>query len=370
MRIAQFAPLVEAVPPSGYGGIEMIVSLLTEELVRLGHEVTLFASGDSQTKAKLVSVIDGKLRDHKDIKLHLWQCYDYQSLLELQARAGEFDLVHNHMGWQALPFLKDLAIPSLTTNHNIVERACEPIFRACKDLPYAAISESYKKRNLPEVLNYVGTVYNGIDCEAYSYDENSSRDYLLFLGRICNDKGTVEAVEIAKRLGMRLIMAGKVDHSDKEYFLEHVKPLLTATSNIEFIGEVGLNDKVDLFRNAHALVYPINFEEPFGLVLAEAQASGVPALALRRGAVPEVVIDGKTAIVADTIDQLCERFSEIEKIDRKLCRQNVCTNFSKEVMTKRYLEVYADLLKKPDGRPAPIEATDISDDSLRSLALT
>ncbi len=284
MRIAQLSPLSESVPPKTYGGTELIVSLLTEGLVKNGHEVTLFAAGDSETSAQLVSVTNQSLRTDTTIPIRRWQAYDLRSLIELQNRQNEFDIVHNHMGHQAFPFIQGLKCASLTTNHNIVKDYCAPIYLHYANLPFVAISKSYRELNYPDKLNYIDTIYNGIDISQYPFIQNQKRRSLLFIGRISSDKGTATAIEIALALGLPLKIAGKVDESDKEYFKNKVEPLLS-NKNIEYIGEVGLREKTKLYSEAIAVLYPIAFEEPFGLVMAEALASGTPVVALNRGSV-------------------------------------------------------------------------------------
>lgn len=351
MRIAQIAPLIECVPPRGYGGIELVVSLLTDELVKNGHEVTLFASGDSVTTARLCSAVPRALRLDSKIKIHQWPSYELQNILYFLERQNEFDVVHSHLGWQLLPFLSSLAIPSVTTAHCNVEREHEPIYRRFAHLPYVAISNSFRARNLPSQMNYVRTVHNGIDVSTFAFDPAASRDYLLFLGRISHDKGTAEAIKIASRLGLPLKIAGKVDPTDTHYFDSCVKPLL-GSCDVELVGEVDTSEKVELFRNAIALIYPINFDEPFGLVMAESLACGVPALALRRGSVCEVLSDGETAIIEDTIDGLIERFPEVYGISRQSCRLRAEALFSKERMTAGYEAVYEQITRQAEREVA------------------
>ncbi len=342
MRIAQLAPLVEPIPPSGYGGTELVVATLTDELVARGHQVTLFASGDSRTRAELVSVTPRALRASTEIPVRRWAAYDIRALLELERRAGQFDLVHNHMGWQALPFLRALPCPTVTTCHNPIKGYCQDIYLSCGDLPYVAISEAYRRLNHPDRLNYVATVYNGIDTGLYGGDCDGERGYLLFLGRICHDKGTREAIEIARRVGLPLKIAGKVDPADSDYFNSQVKPCLNDTE-IQFIGEVALDQKIALYRQAIAVVYPINFDEPFGLVMAEALAAGCPVLATDRGSVREVVADGETGIIAGSVDELVARFPEVKEISGGTCRDRAFQLFGKERMADEYLAVYSRL---------------------------
>jgi glycosyltransferase involved in cell wall biosynthesis len=344
MRIAQLAPLAEPVPPAGYGGTELIVSLLTEELIKRGHDVTLFASGDSKTNANLISVAKTSLRADNTIPMRRWSAYDMRNLLELEARQNEFDIVHNHTGYQALLGLRHLHIPSVSTNHNQVKDYCKSIYMACSNLPYVSISQSYQKLNYPNDLNYVATIYNGIDVANHIFNSNDKRDYLLFLGRICHDKGTAIAIDIANSLGLPLKIAGKIDSADDKYWQEEVKPKVKGP-NIEYLGEVNFDEKNKLYSNAIALVYPITFSEPFGLVMVEALACGTPVLALDKGSVKEILVDGEIGIIANSKEEIVKRFKDIEKIDRNKCRQRVEKLFSKERMANEYEAVYKRLCK-------------------------
>jgi len=342
MRIAQLAPLAESVPPHHYGGTELIVNLLTEGLVRRGHEVTLFASGDSVTQAKLVSVTESALRENVAEPVRHWQAYDLRLLLELERRQNEFDIVHNHMGYQALPFLQRLRCNTVTTNHNPVKKYCADIYLAYKNLPFVAISNAYRQLNYPNELNYIATIYNGIDIDHYPLYSQTKRDYLLFLGRICQDKGTLEAIEIAKALGIPLKIAGKVDQADRLYFAEKIKPWL-GTTDVKYLGEVDFNNKLELYSHAIALLDPVTFDEPFGLVVAEALATGTPVLAFDRGAVKEIITDKETGIIAKTKEELIARFKEIEKISRQTCRERIVKYFSSANMITNYEILYKKL---------------------------
>ncbi len=344
MRIAQLAPLIESVPPTGYGGTELVVSLLTEELVERGHEVTLFGTGDSATRARLVSVAEEGLRKSCADHRYRWPAYDLRSLLTLKEMSCEFDVVHNHMGYPALPFLEALNCPVVTTNHNPISDYCADVYLAFSGLPYVSISDSYRRLNYPNKLNYVATVYNGIDTDRYFSEHKRTRSYLLFVGRISAAKGTSVAIDIAERLGLPIKIAGKIDAADEAYFSNQVKPKL-ANSNVEFLGEVTEREKVDLYSGAIATLYPINFEEPFGLVMAESLASGTPVLGLDRGAVPEVVKDEETGIIAKTCEELVERFCAIESITANACRERARQFFGKERMTQQYESVYIKLME-------------------------
>lgn len=344
MRIAQLSTNAECVPPAGYGGTELIVHYLTEGLHKAGHEVTLFATGDSQTNARLISVTDKALRGNQSYRTTQWQAFDIQLLLKIKEMSSQFDLIHNHMGYQALPYLAELDCPVVTTLHNGIKAYCAPIFRAYSHLPYISISNAYRRFNYGDLLNYVATIYNGIDMEMLKpRKEHQQRTYLLFLGRLCKDKGTADAIAIAERLNIPLKIAGKVDDLDQEYFNTLVKPKLNAPM-IEYVGEVGMTEKLDLYNGAIAVVYPIAFEEPFGLVMAEALATNTPVMAYDRGSVRELLTDGETAIIGNNVEDLVNRFSEMQRFDSTKCRKQAL-QFSNEAMVKNYQQAYEKLLQ-------------------------
>jgi glycosyltransferase involved in cell wall biosynthesis len=342
MRIAQLAPLAESVPPRGYGGSEQVVSDLTEVLIRRGHQVTLFASQDSVTQARLIPCAPSGLRQ-SNISATRFGAYDIKALLKLENMAGEFDIIHNHMGYSALPQLRNIACPSVTTIHNPIKDYCAEIFLSCKELPFISISDAFRRLNYGNELNYVATVHNGIDIKAFHFDRFTHRHNLLFIGRICHDKGTLEAIQIAQRVGMPLVIAGKIDNNDRQYFEEKIEPLLN-DKGIKYVGEVTGKEKSTLLSSAVATLCPINFDEPFGLVFAESLASGTPVLTFRRGAAPEVVTDGQTGIVGDSIDDLVRRFGSVCSLDRDACRVRAQQLFSKESMAEKYESAYRQLL--------------------------
>lgn len=348
MRIAQLAPLTESVPPKGYGGTELVIHLLTEGLVEAGHEVTLFASGDSETSAELVSVAGEALRLDRSIPMRRWSAYSLKQMLEFEERQSEFDIVHSHMGYESFDLLERIACPSVLTNHNPVRDYCAPLYFAHAKLNYVAISNAYRKLNYGDKLNYAATIHNGIDIEKHILDTKKERTYLLFIGRVCKDKGTADAIEIAKKLKMPLKIAGKVDDADKEYFERLVKPQLDPP-NIEYVGEVNFEQKNDLYQGAIAVVYPIAFEEPFGLVIAESIAMGAPVVALERGSVSELIVDGKTGVIGKSIDELIGKFEMIKKISAEECRTYAEQNFSKEKMVNEYIKLYERLCKEKTG---------------------
>lgn len=342
MKIAQLAPNVERVPPITYGGIELVVSSLTETLIERGHELTLFASGNSQTAARLVSVTDTPLRTTANVLTRQWQAFDIKSLLKLKEMQNEFDIVHNHMGYQALPYLDQLRCPVLSTNHNPIKPYNLPIYLDYRHLPYVAISNAFKQSNYPEQLNYLAVVYNGIDLTKFAINLSDKRSYLLFLGRIGKDKGTAEAIDIAQAVNLPLKIAGKVDETDNPYFEKLVQPRLG--SDVEYIGEVDHKTKVDLLQKAIAVVYPIAFDEPFGLVMVESLACGTPVMSLNRGSVSEILVDNETGIVAHSKDELINRFHQIANIRPELCRARVQNLFSKDSMVDNYEKIYENLV--------------------------
>lgn len=246
------------------------------------------------------------------------------------------------MGYQALPFLRNLKCATVTTNHNPVKKYCADIYLAHKNLPFVAISNAYRQLNYPNELNYIATIYHGIDIDRYPLYSQTKRDFLLFLGRICQDKGTIEAIEIAKTLGLPLKIAGKVDDADRLYFAEKIKPWLGSTE-VKYLGEVDFNQKLELYSQAIAVLDPITFDEPFGLVVVEALATGTPVLAFDRGAVKEIIVDGKTGIIGQTKEDLITRFKEIEKISRQACRERVVKYFSSTSMIVNYETLYKKL---------------------------
>jgi len=342
MRIAQLAPLAESVPPHLYGGTELVVSLLTEGLVERGHEVTLFASGDSVTQAELVSVTKCGLREQISEPIRRWQAYDQRLLIELERRKNQFDIIHNHMGYQALPFLRHFDCKIVSTNHNPIKKYCADIYLHSRNLPFVAISNAYKQLNYPDELNYVATIYNGINTNLYPIYTDTTREYLLFLGRLCEDKGTLAAIEIAQSLGIYLKIAGKVDEADHRYFEEQIKPRI-GTNNVQYVGEVNFDQKLDLYSKAIALLAPVNFDEPFGLVLVEALATGTPILALDRGAIKEIVTDKETGIIGKTKEDLILRYQEISRISKHTCREHAIKNFSHSNMISQYEALYKKL---------------------------
>jgi len=335
LRIAQVAPLIETVPPESYGGTERIVSYLTEELVQLGLDVTLFASGGSTTKAKLVSIAERSLRSDPDVKDPL-----SRSIVEIEEvlkRAEDFDLIHFHDGYLHFPLSRRLQIPTVTTMHGRMDLPeLVPVFREFPEMPLVSISDQQRKPL--EFANWIATVQHGIPEDLYSFRPDPE-DYLVFVGRICPEKRPDRAIEIAKRVEMPLKIAAKVDKVDEEYFESKIKPLLDS-SLIEFVGEINEPEKNVLVGGARALLFPIDWPEPFGLVMIESLACGTPVVAFACGSVPEVLEDGKTGFVVQTITQAVEAVQQIGTISRLVCRQEFEQRYTSEQMAENYLRTF------------------------------
>jgi len=342
MRIAQIAPLWERVPPPGYGGIELVVGLLTDELVRRGHDVTLFASGDSITLAKLESVHPQALRLDPNVK----ECgiYDMLQLSRVYEQAQEFDIIHSHMGCGALPYGTLVKTPTLHTLHGIFTPDNEKMFKHARKQPYTSISNSQRKRELG--LNYVATVYNGVDVDSYEfYEQPDNPPYLAFLGRISPEKGTHLAIEIAKRSGWHLKIAGKVDKVDVEYFETLIKPQIDG-QQIEYLGEANHQQKNRLVGGAVATLFPITWPEPFGLVMIESMAAGTPVIAIELGSTSEVIAHGKTGFLCQDLDECVAAIDQIPTLSRQDCRQHVRDKFSVQCMVEGYEAVYRQLISE------------------------
>lgn len=349
MRIAQVAPLWELVPPQTYGGTELVAHLLTEALVNRGHEVTLFAAAGSETAARLVTGAPMALRDmeenFKQDKTHSTvMAYELKMLQDVFSGVGEnFDIIHNHMGFQALAFSDFVEVPMVTTLHNALDP--EPVramFYRNVHLPYISISD-YQQKLWPE-LNYAATIYHGIDTNrfkpCYRHEE---KGYFAFLGRLSPEKGPHHAIRIAKALNMKLVMAGKIDHVDRIFYEQEIAHLVDG-DQITYIGEVNHEEKVELLRNAAATLCPIEWPEPFGLVMVESMACGTPVFALKNGSIPEVIDPGKTGNFADSVDALIELVKQYKSYDRQQVRQVAENRFSVARMVDEHIDLYEDLV--------------------------
>jgi glycosyltransferase involved in cell wall biosynthesis len=338
MRIAQVAPLYESVPPALYGGTERVVSYLTEELVKQGHQVTLFASGDSVTQARLIPASDSALRLNEGVSDPL--AHHFVLLEEVFARASDFDIIHFHIDYLHFPFSQRQTTPHVTTLHGRLDLPdLIPLHKKFNEMPVVSISDA-QRLPLPWA-NWQGTVYHGLPMDLYQ-PRSEPGDYLVFLGRISVEKRFDRAVKIAKGAGMRLKCAAKIDESDRQYFEETIKPLDDRV--VESVGEVGDADKQELLANAYALLFPIDWPEPFGLVLIEAMACGTPVIAYRCGSVPELVDDGVTGFIVDELDAAIEAVPKIRALDRNSCRRRFEERFSATRMAREYVAIYQRLI--------------------------
>lgn len=347
MKIALVAPFEESVPPKKYGGTEMVVANLATELHHRGHDVTLFATGDSLVPCKLVAIFPEAIRTQgrfaTDTKMREMAKYVGISRVIKELRFGGFDIVHNHIGWRFTIFSHLLPMPIVTTLHGPPGEPYQKFIH--EEFPqveqYISISDNQRK-SFPE-LPYISTVYNGIELEHYPMKEEVDGDYFLFLARFSPEKGAKEAIEIAKRVGKRLVIATKIDTADKAYF-ESCKKLIE-TSDVEFVGEIGMDTKIRLLQNATALLAPIQWEEPFGLFIVEAMACGTPAVAWNRGSFPEIISHGVDGYLGNSVEELAYYADMVTSISKDACRKKVEDMFSKEHMTDGYLTAYEKILR-------------------------
>jgi glycosyltransferase involved in cell wall biosynthesis len=335
MRIAQVAPLYESVPPPGYGGTERVVSWLTEELVHRGHDVTLFASGDSSTKAQLVAGCATSLRSTRE-------CQDpiapHMFMLErVRKRSSEFDVIHFHTGYLHFPLGRQSKFSHVTTLHGRLDLPeLLPLFQEFCNVPVISISGA-QRHPLPWA-NWVGNVHHGLPESSLSFHAKAGK-YLAFIGRLSPEKRPDRAIRIAEAAGMRLKIAAKVDRADREYFESRIKPLL-AKPHVEFIGEIGDAQKGDFLGNAQACLAPVDWPEPFGLNMIEAMACGTPTIAFRKGSVPEIIEDGVNGFIVESVEQAIEAVRRIPQVSRESCRNAFERRFTTERMTDDYLRIY------------------------------
>ena len=341
LRIAQVAPLFERVPPERYGGTERIVGYITEALVARGHSVTLFASGDSLTEGRLLAPtrralrLDAAAPDPEAIHLvHMSQVFE---------RAREFDLVHCHVSHIAFPFCRLTRVASLHTQHGRLDLPqFFPIFRYFRELPLVSISNAQRHPLRGLGVTWAGTVYHGLPLEPYPFQPRRGR-YLAFLGRISPEKRPDQAIAVATRAGLPLKIAAKVDDVDREYYERKIAPLLDHPL-VEFIGEIGDEEKPRFLGDALALLMPIDWPEPFGLVMIEALACGTPVIARRRGSVPEILKHGRTGFVVETIEEMVAAVRQLDRIDRAECRRDVEARFTVDRMADAYEALYTSLV--------------------------
>lgn len=343
MRIAQIAPLWERVPPPAYGGTELVVSLLSDELVRRGHEVTLFATGDSQTLARLEPGCAEALRP-QGILPPQYAVYEQMQLSKVFQRAGEFDLIHSHVDYPALPYASLTKTPVVHTIHGIFTPLTEKIFAQHRTQNFVSISHSQRRPDLN--LNYVATVYNAIATDRFEfYPQPDEPPYLAFLGRMSIEKGPHLAIAIAKQVGLPLKMAGKIDFENQAFFEREVAPHIDG-HQIQFLGEADHAMKNELMGRALATLFPITWREPFGLVMAESMACGTPVIAMALGSAPEVIAHGQSGFLCQSVEDCVNAVKQVAQIDRAACRAHVEAHFHVDRMVDGYEAVYQAVLRE------------------------
>jgi glycosyltransferase involved in cell wall biosynthesis len=333
--------LIESVPPRLYGGTERVVSYLTEELVRQGHDVTLFASADSETRAKLVPCVPSSLRLEPRCCTPLPHCM--LMLEQLRRRRHDFDLLHFHIDYLHFPLMREMMLPHLTTLHGRQDLwDLEPLFEEYQDMPLVSISNS--QRSSVRSANWLGTVYHGIPRDLLSFSPTGG-DYLAFVGRIAAEKRVDRAIDIATRAGRELVIGAKVDKADRDYFLAEIQPLLDRP-NVRYIGEVTDREKGELLAGALALLFPIDWPEPFGLTMIESMACGTPVLGWRCGSVPEIITDGVSGRIVESVFEAVTAIDELAGFDRRLVRDCFEHRFGVERMAADYLGIYERLIDR------------------------
>ncbi len=334
MRIAVLSPISWRTPPRHYGPWESVVSLLTEELVRLGLDLTLFATGDSQTSGKLVAVCPRPYSEDDSVDPKVAECLHISEVFE---RAADFDLIHNHYDFLPLTYSALVKTPVVTTIHGFSSPAIIPVYKKYNaQSHYVAISEADKS---PE-LDYIATIHHGIDIAQFPFLEAEGK-YLLFFGRIHPHKGVREAIDVAQRVGIKLVIAGIIQ--DQDYFAAEVEPHIDGRS-VEYLGSVGPDQRADVLGHALALLHLISFEEPFGLSMVESMACGTPVIAFPRGSIPEIIRHGKTGYIVEDIEHAVDAVAALRSIDRSACRKDVEQRFSHTRMARNYVDAYEKIL--------------------------
>lgn len=348
MRIAQISPLIESVPPKLYGGTERAVGYLTETLIEMGHEVTLFASGDSQTRAELEKICPKALRLADCIDFNLPNILELQRLIE---RADEFDVIHFHTDHFHLPLSRLMKYPHLTTLHGSLDAPdLQNLYQTFSELPFVSIS--HNQRRPLDKINWLGNVYHGLPQNLYQPSLRGG-DYAVFLGRICPEKRLDRAIEITRKAGIPLKVAAKIDRLDKIYFEREIEPLMSQP-HVEFIGEVGEDKKNDLLAQAKVLLFPIDWEEPFGLVMIEALACGTPVVAYDMGSVTEVLEEGKTGFIVRSVNEAVSAVKKVDQISRRHCRQAFEERFTAQRMAEEYVKLYERVCRETEVTPFSI----------------
>ena len=335
MRVAMLSPIAWRTPPRHYGPWERIVSLLTESLVERGIDVTLFATADSLTSANLHAIATKGYEEDKELDPKVWECLHISELFE---RADGFDIINNHFDFLPLTYSSLTTTPVVTTIHGFSSQRILPVYRKYNGkVYYVSISDADRS---PE-LDYCATIHHGIDIENFTFQRRPD-DYLLFFGRIHNDKGTKEAVEIAQRAGRKLIIAGVIQ--DQFYYDQEVKPHLNRDS-IVYVGSAGPEKRDKLLGGAYALLHPINFDEPFGLSIIESMACGTPVIAFNRGSMPELILDGKTGFLVSGVDEAVDAVSGVKTLDRHECRRRVEDHFTSDRMAEDYITLFKQIFE-------------------------
>jgi len=334
MRIAVLSPVSWRTPPRHYGPWESVVSLLTEELVRLGLDVTLFATRDSQTSGKLVAVCPRPYSEDPSVNPKVAECLHIAEVFE---RSADYDLIHNHFDFLPLTYSALVETPVLTTIHGFSSPAILPVYRKYNaQSHYVAISESDRS---PE-LDYIATIHHGIDVARFPFS-GAEGEYLLFFGRIHPEKGVHEAIQVAQRVGIKLVIAGIIQ--DQDYFATKVKPHIDGTT-VDYLGSVGPDQRADVLGHALALLHLVSFDEPFGLSLIESMACGTPVIAFDRGSMPEIIRDGETGYIVEDIEGAINAVAAVRTIDRSICRADVEKRFTSTRMARDYVRVYQKIL--------------------------
>jgi glycosyltransferase involved in cell wall biosynthesis len=346
MRIAQIAPLLESVPPARYGGTERCVHYLTESLVKRGHNVVLFASGDSQTTAELCPCAPRSLRP-----LGLTTGADIYTAIQLDRimeQIDRFDILHFHLGHSHFPMAKQLPIPHVSTMHGpVTGNNHKQLLKQFPKIPLISISNS-QRQPCPEA-NWLKTIHHGLPKNLYQFDPATScNKYLAFIGRISPEKGIDRAITIASRAGLPLKIAAKIDQTDQTYYQDHIAPMIESNTGIEFIGEIDDQGKQELLSQALALLFPVDWPEPFGLVMIEANACGTPVIAWNNGSIPEVITNGLNGYIVESIDEAISVIDKITKIDRLQIRKNFESKFCADKEAEEYESVYRLLIQKHD----------------------
>ena len=364
MRIAQVAPLYESVPPKLYGGTERVVSYLTEALVKGGHDVTLFASGDSETSARLIPCCA------KALRLNNYACKDqlahhFVMLEEVLERADQFDIIHFHVDYMHFPLCKLSGLVHISTLHGRLDSPdLVPLYRKYKNMPLTSISLNQRKPL--SWANWLGNVYHGLPVGLLPLGDGRGK-YLAFLGRISPEKRVDRAIEIATKLGMPLKIAAKVDPADRSYYEREIKPLLN-TPNVEFVGEIDEQQKGEFLGNAYAYLFPIDWPEPFGLTMIESMACGTPTIAFNCGSVPEIITNGVSGFIVDTMDEAVNAVQQAATFDRAACRAEFMERFSAPQMAQQYAKLYEATVAAKSGIPDAVSGDPDSEiDSLLTL---